>query len=116
MKRTLWLASERGHDGRMRQHKGEVARAYWRELIEAQAKSGQNVAEFCRARGVPRTCFFAWRRKLEAAPAATQAFLEVKLAPAPAGLVLELGQGRQIKVEAGFDAGLLRRLLEALEA
>ncbi len=44
MKRTLWLASERGHDRRMRQHKGEVARAYWRELIEAQAKSGQNVA------------------------------------------------------------------------
>ncbi|HUX67580.1 MAG TPA: hypothetical protein VMV31_08820 [Terriglobales bacterium] len=38
----------------MRQHKGEVARAYWRELIEAQAKSGQNVAEFCRVRGIGR--------------------------------------------------------------
>ncbi|HVA64794.1 MAG TPA: transposase [Terriglobales bacterium] len=65
----------------MRQRKGEAARAYWRELIGAQANSGRNVAEFCRARGVPRTCFFAWRRKLEAAPAATPAFLEVKLAP-----------------------------------
>ncbi len=54
MKRTVWLASERGHDRRMRQHKGEVARAYWRELIEAQAKSGQNVAEFCRVRGIGR--------------------------------------------------------------
>jgi len=40
MKRTLWLASERGHDRRMRQHKGEVARAYWRELIEARTGLG----------------------------------------------------------------------------
>lgn len=73
------------------------------------------MAEFCRVRGVPRTCFFTWRRKLEGAPAATPAFVEVKLPAVRAGLVLELRPGRQIRVEAGFDAGLLRRLLEVLE-
>ena len=104
-----------GQDGGMTRRKGEAARAYWQELIGAQAKSGQNVAEFCRARGVPRSCFFTWRRKLETAPAATKAFLEVKLQPAPVGLVLELEKGRRIQVENGFDAGLLRRLLEVLE-
>jgi|SRR6185312_7257210 len=101
----------------MTQRKGEAARAYWRELIAEQAGSGQTVAEFCRTRGVPRTGLFAWRRKLEMErrPGAARAFVEVKLPPAAAVMTIELGNGRRVRVEQGFDGELLRRVLEALE-
>ena len=37
----------------------------WRRLVEEQAESGKNVAEYCRERGVSRDMFFRWRKRLQ---------------------------------------------------
>ena len=63
------------------------ARQEWQRLVAEQGRSGQSVAAFCRGRGLVRSRFFWWRKRLRAAgPEARQTpltkFLEVKLTPA----------------------------------
>lgn len=42
--------------------------AVWRELIAAHQASGLAVSAFCSERGVPRSSFGKWRRRLGMAP------------------------------------------------
>jgi hypothetical protein len=45
----------------------------WRETVEAQARSGQAVREFCRERGLAESAFYFWRRELRHRDAAIPA-------------------------------------------
>ncbi len=92
----------------------------WRDLIQRQHAGGLSVAAFCRGNGVASSSFFAWKRKLAAAPA-TPAFVEATVAAAPAarwaGLIeVRLRGGRRVRVGRGFDRGLLAEVVAALEA
>ncbi len=63
------------------------ARRKWQRLISEQARSGQSGAGFCRERGLCRSHFYWWKKRLRAAgpdglrPPLTK-FVEVKLTPA----------------------------------
>jgi len=92
------------------------ARTKWRKLISQQAKSGQNVAAFCRKRGLCAPHFFAWRKRLE--PAEAKKFVEVKVASTAvldSAVEIHLGDGRCLRVRPGFDAQHLRAVLAVLE-
>ena len=56
-----------------------AAREKWRQIILSQRGSGQTVAAYCRARGIGQASFFAWKRRLGAAPG-TREFVEVNAA------------------------------------
>lgn len=100
----------------------------WRELIERQGSSGLSVKAFCRREGVAVSTFFAWRRKLRAAPTFVELTGEVEAADASdstdghdaeasgfsAPIELVLPGGVTVHVWPGFDASTLRRLVEAL--
>ncbi len=95
----------------------------WRDLIERQQASGFSVAAFCRDNGVAASSFFAWKRKLAAAPAASSpAFVEATVAGTPPvarsarRIEVCLRHGRRVRVGRGFDRGLLAEVVAALEA
>jgi hypothetical protein len=92
----------------------------WRKLISQQARSGQNVAAFCRERELCAPHFFAWRKRIEQAEA--QKFVEVQVAsmappPATAGAAIEvrLKNGLRLLVPNGFEGPHLQALLAILE-
>jgi hypothetical protein len=95
----------------------------WRKLISQQAKSGENVAAFCRERGLCAPHFFAWRKRL--AQAEAKKFVEVKVATCSGAAVsrvrvnpaieIRLENHRSLLVSPGFDAGHLQAVLAVLE-
>ena len=97
----------------MARQRGEVLWGKWRELAAAQERSGQTVAAFCRERGISRPQFFSWKRRLH--EAADGGFIELKAAVVAAPIELRLASGRSLWLRPGFDAGLLRQVLAALE-
>ena len=91
----------------------------WRALVEEWLASGRRCEEFAQARGVRATALGWWRWKLglgAGRAAEPTRFLEVVVAepaaPAP-DLVVEVGVVR-VRVPVGFDAGELRRVVDAL--
>jgi hypothetical protein len=106
---------------------------FWRRMLRRFARSGLNIRDFCKGQHLREPSFYHWRpvlaqRDHEAAPPAQVAplsFLPVQIradvptapvpaAPAPA-IEVVLVNGRCLRVPAGFDAELLRRLLVLLE-
>jgi hypothetical protein len=105
----------------------------WRALIARQQRSSQSVPVFCAARGLPPSALYAWRRIIaqrDRATATTTAstnpvdseadvptFVPISITAMPTAATLEvvLGQGRVVRVPAGFDADTLRQLLAVLE-
>ena len=109
---------------------------FWRRVILQWQRGNQTIRGFCAAHHLSEACFHAWRRTIaqrdqadakakrghgEQAPGALT-FVPVHVLPAtdktdPSGKPLELvvGQGRVIRVTAGFDAATLRQLLAVLE-
>lgn len=92
----------------------------WRDLIARQRSSGLSIEDFCRHHQLASSTFFAWRRKLGEQDAS--AFVEltpaVELTPPPRPLVasieLMLPGDVVVHVREGFDAMLLRQIVEAL--
>lgn len=89
-------------------------------LVSEFEQSGMTRTAFCRGRGVSAHMLDYYRRKLgNGKPSRTAQLLPVELVgPLPARrshLRVELGNGRRIAVEEGFDALLLRRLIAVLE-
>ena len=126
--------------GRKRQR---LTDGQWRRVFERQRRSGLSIVAFCDQEGVPTSTFFAKRRQLEVEsepgePTSSSAFVEV----APIGdagvtglafedaddggddhvgateagepLELVLRSDVVVRVRPGFDAGLLRRVVEVL--
>lgn len=97
-----------------RRWSAEDARAVLAEL----EGSGLSADEFAARTGLDPKRLYRWRRRLREAERSL--FVEVTAkptsAPVRAGVfVVELGNGRTVRVPVGFDAAELRRLVEALE-
>jgi transposase-like protein len=90
----------------------------WSRWIARQRRSGLSVSEFCSRHGLALSTFHYWRRRLgsEHGPA----FVEVTTASpvasaeAQASIELSLPRGVVARVRPGFDALLLRLIVEAL--
>ncbi len=88
----------------------------WRELFEAQARSGMTVREFCGKRGLCFRSFSRRKRELGYDPQST--FVRVTTAPAPPaeahGPLVRLRLGRCEWELRGVPLDELARLMEAL--
>jgi hypothetical protein len=100
--------------------------ARWREIVRRQRASGLSLRMFCERAGVPQSSFYAWRRRVEAAPR----FAEVRVmstsgrsersAPAcvdgvSSGIELRWADGRRVVLQRGFDHQTLADLLQVLQ-
>ena len=101
--------------------------AFWQLAISEQRRSGLSVRGFCRREGLSEASFYSWRRTLaerasEAKEANEPSFVQVTSAasepqsPAAAASSLEvvLPGGAVVRVPMGFDAALLRQVVEVL--
>jgi hypothetical protein len=129
----------------MMQHGGpdRSKEQYWRGILRQWRRSGLSGRSFCRVHGLSEPSFYAWRRTSQqrdqqASPesqgAARRAttpvqrtaalpcrrdglpnFVPVTIAAPTPSLELVLGDGRSVRVPAGFDAATLRQLLAVLQ-
>ena len=91
-------------------------RAEQRTEVEAWRASGLAMAKFARVRGYSRSSLEKWARALREEQSGEELkFVRLEVAHRCAPLVLEIGAAR-IRLERGFDAELLRELVEALGA
>jgi hypothetical protein len=96
----------------------------WGNLASEQEASGQSIAGFCRARGLPKSQFYYWKKQLR--EVATPPFVQVQVAKPPlrpsfgsaVGSTIEvrLSNGRSLMVGPEFDASHLRALLAVVES
>ena len=100
-----------------------TAKRYWREedarvVVEAWRESGMTRAAFARRHGVDLQRLARWSARLGEAAGPSVRFHPVRLAmtesPHVGGIELQLGAGRRIRLEHGFDVEDLRRVLELL--
>ena len=102
----------------------------WRRMVRQWRRSGRTVCDFCAEHGLAESSFYAWRRAIserdrQVAQQAgsdgqtedSPAFVPLCVVPAATAAALELvlGQGRVVRVPAGFDAVTLQQLLAVLE-
>lgn len=107
---------------------------FWRQVVRRWRRSGLGVRAFCAAESVTEPSFYGWRRELarrdrEASAPVGPRFVpvhvrsDVDVAPAatdlasasPPAIDVVLGNGRCLRVPAGFDPAMLRRLLAVAE-
>lgn len=96
----------------------EVARR-WRERMARQAKGGLSVAEFCEAEDVTTASFYRWRRRLserKESPSVGAKFVAVQLAPATAGVQIELPGGAVVSLPPEASAELVTAAIRAAHA
>lgn len=110
-----------------------ATRDRWVGLVRRWRRSGQTAREFAETAGVNAGTLshWAWRLKREGAdrdeslvkrrPRSSSAamgersFVELIVdGPEDGGFLLELGDGRRLRIPAGFDAAALGRLLTVL--
>ncbi|QRN96995.1 transposase [Archangium violaceum] len=108
-----------------------AASNYWTEaeaqaVLEACEASGLSVAEFARRHGLGAQRLRWWKKRRAEETGPSLSFVPVRVAatpsreareaPAgPASMEVVLDRGRRIRVEPGFDAGEVARLVRALE-
>ena len=90
-----------------------AARASWVQLIGAFEASGKTGAAYCRDRGLPVWQFRYWLKALRQAEAVPTGFVELSSDVRDPGVWVACGRWR-VHVGDGFDAGVLRRVAEAL--
>jgi len=100
-------------------------RVKWQSLLSEQAKSGQSVAAFCRARELRESQFYYWKKRLR--EEAARQFVEVQVANpqlrqtharsgVEATIEVRLRNGRSLVVTPSFEASHLRALLALVES
>jgi hypothetical protein len=100
---------------------------YWRGVLQQQAESGLNIAEFCRQESVSAPGFYAWRRKLKDRDAAeslkngraanfSRQLLPVRIESSGPSVPVRilLPQGVSIETPGTIDDGALTRLLHVV--
>ncbi len=121
-----------------------VKEQFWRRTLRLWQRSGLTIRAFCQQQGLAEPNFHAWRRTLaqrdqEAArgpvpdrrakrattpaPPASGSWTSRPPAFVPVAVVADrsmtvevvLGQGRVVRVAAGFDPALLLRVVQVLE-
>ena len=90
-----------------------AARASWEQLIGECAASGMTAAAFCRERGLRVWQFRYWLKALRPPESAPGGFVELSPCAGDSGVWIVCGRWR-VHVGDGFDAGVLRRVVEAL--
>lgn len=84
-------------------------------LLAQFERSGLSAAAFARQHRLHYTTFCNWRQrqaKIEVAPDFVQ--VDLSSAPAPTGLVLELGAGARLRLTDATQIALAARLVQAL--
>jgi transposase-like protein len=110
----------------MAARKSPGKRATWQELAGQWKRSGQNVAAFCRQRGLNPSGLYVWRRRFgadlvgEAKLGGVAGFVPVTIvpsavAPVPA-LEIELSNGRLLRLCGEVTPARLAAIANALEA
>jgi transposase len=104
-------------------------------IIAEASQPAVNVSAVARRHGIKPSLLFRWRKLAQkgAAPVSPPAFLPVSLAPpaksgetgsgsraseataADGGIVIELANGRRVRVGPGADLGALQRILDIVE-
>ena len=87
----------------------------WCQLIAEQAESGQSVTEFCGQRGLSLNRFVFHRRRKQRDERGGSGFREIKLNALPGVQILLGGSNCRIEVLPGFNAQLLKEVVEALQ-
>ena len=96
-----------------------------RSLFSEQKESGQSAAAFCRARELPKSQFYYWKKRLR--EVAMPPFMEVQVAKSQLGpkdsgtamgstMEVRLSNGRSLMAPTEFDRSHLRALLAVLES
>jgi len=101
----------------------------WAEVVRDYEASGQSQRAFCAAHEIGQSTLRYWRRRLEKRPeeAPIAVAEEARLVPvdlieehaplaAGSGVTILTEAGVRIEVKRHFDAGVLRRVVAALEA
>jgi hypothetical protein len=93
---------------------------YWREQIAQHERSGLSVPQFCQERRIVEQSFYVWRKRLREQEPMRFALVETasreQEPKTEAALELVLGRGERLRIGAGVDLMLLRRVLEVLRA
>jgi hypothetical protein len=103
---------------------------HWRGVLQRQAESGLNVAEFCRRNSISGPSFYSWKRKLkerdaglpqENQPTRSQTVSAGQLLPVriestdpPEPMRILMPRGLSLDVPSGTDPSVLTDLLRAL--
>ena len=93
---------------------------YWRRVLRQWQRSGQGARSFCWQHSLSEASFYAWRRTIQQRDGhpvpgdAPATFVPVTIAAVAAPLEVVVGDGRVVRVPAGFDAATLRQLLGVL--
>ncbi len=99
--------------------KRRLTQEQWRELLAQQSNSGLAISAFCRRHGLCESTFYAWQKRLRLARGQNRMFVEVKKADddgsrtsTPMDVLLPIGV--TVRIREGFDAHVLRQIVEAL--
>jgi transposase len=96
---------------------------FWRDALNQWRPSRLSVRAYCQQQGLSQGAFRYWQRTLAARDRASASFSAVHVVPDPKPEVLVSGGAfelvlnnhRVLRIEPGFDASTLRRLLAVLE-
>jgi hypothetical protein len=102
-------------------HRDAVKERFWRRRVRQWRASKLSVRVFCEQRGLREGNFYAWRRILAERDAEAKSFVQVQVLPddkvaEASGLELRLAHDRVVRLDRGFDAPTLQRLLALLSA
>jgi transposase-like protein len=93
-----------------------------RAMLEALARSGQTVEEFARRHELQEQRIRVWAKRFPEVKGPSPTFVPVRVRATaavvetkPAGVEVKLRGGRTVRVEADFNADLLRRVVTVLE-
>jgi len=106
-----------------KKHDDEKAQR-WERIIHEAARSGMSIIEFCRQRGLRKSQFYWWQRRLKARPPkrilgkrfkeqASFALVSDNPELMDAGIELVLEGGRRLRISKGVDETTLRTVLAA---
>jgi hypothetical protein len=90
----------------------------WAAIISDWKKSGLPISQYCLEKGLNRSNFFLWRKRLEKEGVNFESFIPVKFIPEKKktiGFSIRIGENIRVEAENNFDAGQLFRVIEALE-
>jgi transposase-like protein len=91
-------------------------REFWRELINQQARTGQQVRAFCSEHGVTEQSFYGWKKRLSGEAPVSFALVATDGSGGKqdAPLELDLGSGQRLRIPCGVDTATLRTVLAVL--
>jgi hypothetical protein len=110
----------------MTKKRARRTRAEWSVVVSDLGASGRSMSAYARERGVSLGSLSYWKQKLAAetstsmTPKAKPVFSEVVVVPrvrtTPARIEVVTRHGAAVRLEGGFDAGLLREVLRVVES